>query len=41
MKLKEENEKHCEKLRVEIMHIKQEKVKHMKQMKADTESFKK
>ena len=41
VKLKEENEKHCEKLRQEIVHIKQERVKLMKQMKADTDSFKK
>ena len=41
IKSKEENEKHCEKLRQEIVHIKQERVKLMKQMKADTDSFKK
>ena len=41
IKLKEENEKHCEKLRQEIVHIKQERVKLMKQMKAETDSFKK
>lgn len=41
IKLKEENEKHCEKLRQEIVHIKQERVKLIKQMKADTELFRK
>ena len=41
IKLKEENEKHCEKLRSEIQHIKQERVKLIKQMKSDTEQFRK
>jgi kinesin family protein 4/21/27 len=41
IKLKEENEKHCEKLRAEIQHIKQERVKLIKQMKSDTEQFRK
>ena len=40
-KLKEENEKHCEKLRMEIQHIKQERVKLIKQMKSDTDHFRK
>ena len=40
-KLKEENEKHCEKLRQEIMHIKSERVKLIKQMKADNDLFRK
>ena len=40
-KLKEENEKHCEKLRLEIQHIKQERVKLIKQMKSDTDHFRK
>ena len=41
IKLKEENEKHCERLRQEICFIKQERVKLMNQMKASTDSFKK
>lgn len=41
IKLKEENEKHCEKLRQEIQNIKQERVKLIKQMRADTDSFRK
>ena len=39
LKLKEENEKNCEKLRNEIQHIKQERVKLIKQMKTDNDSF--
>ncbi len=41
MKIKEENEKHCERLRQEIQHIKQERVKLIKQMKSDTDTFRK
>lgn len=41
IKLKEENEKHCEKLRNEIQTIKCERVKLLKQMRADTDSFRK
>lgn len=41
IKLKEENEKHCEKLRNEIQTIKSERVKLLKQMRADTDSFRK
>jgi kinesin family member 4 len=41
MKIKEENEKLCEKLRQEIQHIKQERVKLIKQMRSDTEQFRK
>lgn len=41
LRLKEENEKHCEKLRQEIQTIKQERVKLIKQMRADSESFRK
>ena len=40
-KLREENEKHCEKLKQEIMHIKQERVKLLKQMRSDTDQFRK
>ena len=41
IKIKEENEKNCEKLRQEIQHIKQERVKLIKQMKQDTDTFRK
>ncbi len=41
IKLKEENDKHCEKLRQEIQHIKQERVKLLKQMKSDSDAFRK
>ena len=41
LKLKEENEKHCEKLKSEIVQIKAERVKLMKQMRADADAFKK
>lgn len=41
IKLKEDNEKHCEKLRNEIQTIKCERVKLLKQMRADTDSFRK
>lgn len=41
IKIKEENEKQCEKLRQEIQHIKQERVKLIKQMKTETDSFRK
>jgi kinesin family protein 4/21/27 len=41
IRLKDENEKHCEKLRNEIQTIKQDRVKLLKQMRADTESFRK
>ena len=41
IKIKEENEKQCEKLRQEIQHIKQERVKLIKQMKQDTDTFRK
>jgi len=41
IKIKEENEKNCEKLRQEIQHIKQERVKLIKQMKLDTDTFRK
>jgi kinesin family protein 4/21/27 len=41
LKLKEENEKNCERLRGEIQHIKAERVKLMKQLKADADAFKK
>jgi kinesin family protein 4/21/27 len=40
-KLREENEKHCEKLKQEIIHIKQERVKLLKQMRSDTDQFRK
>lgn len=41
IKIKEENEKQCEKLRQEIQHIKQERVKLIKQMKQETDAFRK
>lgn len=41
IRLKEENDKHCEKLRTEIQTIKSERVKLLKQMRADTENFRK
>ena len=41
LKLKEENEKHCEKLKSEIVQIKAERVKLIRQMRADAEVFKK
>ena len=40
-KLREENERNCERLRQEIVHIKQERVKLIKQMKSDTDAFRK
>lgn len=41
VRLKEENEKHCEKLRLEIQNIKSERVKLLKQMKSETDTFRK
>ena len=39
IKLKEENEKQCEKLKNEIMQIKRDRVKLLKQMKTDNDTF--
>ena len=41
IKLKEENEKQCEKLKHEITQIKRERIKLIKQMKTDNDNFKK
>jgi kinesin family protein 4/21/27 len=41
LKIQEENERQSERLRREIQHIKTERVKLIKQMKADTDSFRK
>lgn len=41
IKLKEENEKQCEKLKNEIQMIKSERVKLIKQMRSDTDAFRK
>ena len=41
LKIQEENEKQCERLRTEIQNIKTERVKLIKQIKADSDNFRK